>query len=128
MIFTLRCIDRGIIPISVRLRSEDSKLSKSPKEIIYRAEKQLLQDRVRCINAMLEDNRNSINKCRSELASMVTTTTDRNMCSKFIQKVSKVTSTKVKDRQVRKLNSLINKTSNNNNSITSTSSNNNSNN
>ena len=45
-IFTLRCIDRVIIPVSVRLRSESSKLSKSTKEIIYKAEKQLLQDRV----------------------------------------------------------------------------------
>ena len=65
-IFILRCIDRGIIPFSVRLRSESSMLSKWAKEIIYKVEKQLLQDRVRCINAMLEDNRNSINKCRSD--------------------------------------------------------------
>ena len=43
------------------------------------------------------------------------TTTDRDKCSKFIQKISKARLTKVKERQVRKLNSLINKTSNNNN-------------
>ena len=65
---------------------------------------------------MLEDVRNSINKCRSDLASMVTTT-DRDKCSNFIQKVSKVRFTKVKERQVRKLNSLINKTSNNKNTV-----------
>ena len=115
-IFTLRCIDRGIILVSVRLRSENSKLSKSAKEIIYKAEKQLLQDRVGCINVMLEDNRNSINRCMAELVSMVTTL-DRDKCSKFIQMVSEARFTKVKEGQVRKLNSLINKTSNNNNGV-----------
>ena len=59
---------------------------------------------------------------------MVTTATDRDKCSKFIQKLSEAKFTKVKDRQVRKLNSLINKTSNNNNTVSSTSSNNNNNN
>ena len=38
-IFTLRCLNLGIIPVSVRLKSEGSKLSKKAKEIIYRAEK-----------------------------------------------------------------------------------------
>ena len=56
-IFTLRCIDKGIVPVSVRHKSEGSKLSNRAREIIYKAEKQLLQDRVRCINTMLEDNR-----------------------------------------------------------------------
>ena len=78
---------------------------------------------------MLEDNRNTINKCRSELVSMVTTTTDRDKYSKFIKKVSENRFTKVKERQVRKLNSLINKTSNSkNNGSRSTGSNNNYNN
>ena len=38
MIFTLRCIDKGIILVSIRLKSEGSNLSKRVKEIIYRAE------------------------------------------------------------------------------------------
>ena len=78
---------------------------------------------------MLEDNRNDINKCRSELVSLVTNTTDRDKCSKFIKKVSENRFTKVKEGQIRKLNSLINKTRNNkNNGIRSTGSNNNYNN
>ena len=109
-------MDQGIIPVSVRLKSEGSKLIKRPREIIYKAEKQLLQDRVRCINATLEDNRKTINKCRTELVSRVTNTTDRNKCSKFIKKVSEERFIKVKERQVRKLNSFINKTININNS------------
>ena len=44
-IFTLRCIDKGIFPVSVRLKSDGSKLSKRAREIIYKAVKQLLQDR-----------------------------------------------------------------------------------
>ena len=117
--FTSRCLDLGIIPVSVRLKSEGSKLSKKAKEMIYRAEKQLLQDRGRCINASLDDNRKAINKCKAELVSKVTNTTDRNKCTKFIRKVSEEQFKKVKERQVRKLNSLVNKTINkNSNSIT----------
>ena len=56
---------------------------------------------VRCINAMLEDNRNSINRCKAELVSMVTTI-DRDKCSKFIQKVSKTRFNKVKERTGKK--------------------------
>ena len=118
-ILTLRCLDLGIILVSVRLKSEGSKLSKKVKEIINKAEKQLIQDRVRCINTMLEDNRKAINKCKAELVSWVTNTTDRNKCIKFIEKVSKERFKKVKERQVRKLNSLVNKTiSKNSNSMT----------
>ena len=96
-IFTLRCLDQGIILVSVRLKSEGSKLSKRATEIIYKSEKQLLQDRVRRINAMLEDNRKTINKCRAELVSRVTNTTDRNKCSKFIKNISEERFKKVKE-------------------------------
>ena len=72
------------------------------------------------MNAMLEDNRNAINKCRSDLVSRVTNTTDRDKCSSFIKKVSEDRFTKIKERQVRKLNSLVNKTLNRNNGIRST--------
>ena len=50
---------------------------------------------------------------------------DRDKCSSFIKKVSKDRLTKVKERQVRKLNSLVNKTINRNNGISSTGSNHN---
>ena len=65
---------------------------------------------------MLEDNRKAINKCKAELVYKVTNTLDRNKCSKFIKKVSKERFKKVKERQVRKLNSLVNKTINKNSS------------
>ena len=91
---------------SVRLRSTCSKISKGAKEIIKKAEKQLLQDRVRCINAILEDNRNNINRCRSRLASLVTNTTDIEKCSKFINKLSVGIFFKVRQRQANKFNRL----------------------
>ena len=124
-IFTLRCIYKGVILVSVRLKSEGSKLTKRAREIILKAEKQLLWDRVRCINAMLEDSRKAINKCREDLVSRVTNTTDRHKCSSFIEKVSEDRFTKVKERQVRNLNSLVNKTVNINSGISSTGSNHN---
>ena len=113
-------MDQGIIPVSVRLKPKGNKLSKRAREIIPKAEKQLLQDRVRCINTTLEDNRKTINKCRAELVSSITNTTDRNKCSKFIKKVSEERFIKVKERQVRKLNSLVNKTVNRNNGYSGT--------
>ena len=75
--FTLRCSSKGIVPVSVRLRSSNSKISKGVKEIIQKAERQLLQDRVRCINVIIGDNECNINRCRSRILSLVTTTTDR---------------------------------------------------
>ena len=45
--FTLRCISKDIVPVSVRLRSACSKISQGAGKIIEKAEKQLLQDRVR---------------------------------------------------------------------------------
>ena len=78
-----------------------------------------VQGRVSVISAVLEDNRKAINKCKAELVSKVTNTTDRNKCSNLIKKVSKERFKKVKEGQVRKLNSLISKTINKySNSIT----------
>ena len=78
---------------------------------------------------MLEDSRKAITKYKAELVSKVTNTTDRNKCSKFIKKVSEERFKMVKERQVRKLNSLINKTINkNSNSITDRTTGNNNNN
>ena len=107
--FTLRCISKGIVPVSVRLRSSYSKFSKRSKEIIQKAEKQLLQDRVKCINATKEHNGNNINNSRSKLASIFTNTTDLDQCSKFINKVSEDRFYKIKDRQANKFNILTRK-------------------
>ena len=113
--FTLRCISKDIVPVSVKLRSACSKISQGAGKIIEKAEKQLLQDRVRCINNTIEANVNTINNSRSRLASLVTNTTDLDRCSKFIHKVREGRYGKVKDRQVRKFNILVSKSKNNDN-------------
>ena len=103
------------MPVSVKLKSSCSKLSQGARKIIEKAEKQLLQDRVRCINKTIEESGNTINNSRSRLSSILTNTTDLDRCSKFINKVREDRYGKVKDRQVRKFNNLISKSNNNSN-------------
>ena len=95
--------------VSVRLRSSNSKISKGPKEIIQKAGRQLLQDRVRYIYVIIGDNEGNINRCRSRILSLVTTTTDRYKCIEFINKVREARFIKVKNWQVNKFNRLVNK-------------------
>ena len=71
----LRCISKGAIPISVRLGSTRKDITKKAWEIINKAEKQLLQERVRYINVILENNGMTLENSRSRLLSLVTTMT-----------------------------------------------------
>ena len=114
-IFTLKCISNNLVLVSVRLRSSCSKLSQGARKIIQRAERHLLQDRVRCINKTIEDSGNNINNNKTKLASLVTNAVDLDRCSKFIKEVREDRYGKVKDRQVRKFHNLINKNKNRNN-------------
>ena len=66
-------------------------------EIIYRAEKQLLQDRVKCINGILCNNEGKLERSRSRLLDFVTTTTTtKDRCMEFINKVREARFTKMK--------------------------------
>ena len=109
--FTLRCISSNLFPVSVKLKSSCSKISQVAKNIIEKAEKQLLQDRIRCINNTIEASINTINNSRTRLASIVTNPTDLDRCKRFIDKVREEKYGKVKSRQVRKFNTLISKNS-----------------
>ena len=80
----MKCISNNLVLVSVRLRSSCSKLSQGARKIIERAERQLLQDRVRCINKTIEDSGNNINN-KPKLASLVTNAVDLDRCSKFIK-------------------------------------------
>ena len=110
--FTLRCISKDLVLVSVKLRSACSKISQGARKIMEKAEKQLLQDRVRCINSTIEITVNTNNNNRSRLASIVANTTDLDRCSKFIDKVREDRYGKAKDRQLRKFNILISKSKN----------------
>ena len=75
-IFTLRCISKNLVPVSIKFKLDKSKLSQGARKIIKKAERQLLQDRVRCINKTIEDKGHNINNNKTRLASMVTNAED----------------------------------------------------
>ena len=108
-IFMLRCITKNFVPFSIKLKLDKSKLSQGGWKIIKKAERQLLQDRVRCSNKPIEDKGHNINNNKTRLVSMVTSAEDLEKCSKFIEKVKVVRFNKIKHRQVRKFSNLLNK-------------------
>ena len=125
--FTLRCISKGIIPVNVRLKSSSINCSRRAREIIYRSEKLLLQDRVKCINGILWNNEGKLER-RSRLSALVTTTTTtttKDRCIEFINKVREARYVKVKNRQVNKFNRLLAKSGNGSEINTQSSNNNN---
>ena len=109
-IFTLKCIGQNLIPFSTRIKPIRSKhnISASARKIIERAERQLMQDRVRGINNTRQVSENNGNHNKTRLASMVTQV-DLDRCISFIEKVRQEMFNKVKARQVRKFDILSNK-------------------
>ena len=100
-IFTLRCLHKDLIPVSIKLKS----ILKTVKarQIIRKAEKDLLQARVKAINSTKQTQ-----ECRTQLASIISAERLRE-CQGFVDKVSKIRFTKVRQRQLNKFNILINK-------------------
>ena len=78
------------------------------EKIIERAERQLLQDRVQCINKVIEASDNNGNNNKARLASLVTRG-DLDRCDHFIEKVREERFNWVKQRQVSKFQILYNK-------------------
>ena len=112
-IFTLRCVSKGVIPVSVRLSSTRKDITRKAMEIIYKAEKQLLKERVRYINVILDNNGEKLETNWSKLLLLVTTTTTtQGKCIEFINNVRENRFNKIKQRQASKFNRLVNKTSN----------------
>ena len=104
-IFTLRCIHSELIPVSIRLKS--TLKSERAKEILRMAEK-LLQSRLKSINSLLDKNAKQLEPTRSKIASILTPLNYQE-CQDFIDKTKEKRFIKVRERQVRKLNNLINK-------------------
>ena len=102
-IFTLRCIHSDLIPNSIKLKST----LKSPRanKILRKAEKDLLQTRVKSINYILDQTSKQLDECRSKLATIISTQKLQE-CQHFIDKVSEIRFNKVKLRQLNKLNLL----------------------
>ena len=84
-ILTLKCISHNLTPVSIKLKSTKSKqrISTSSRKIIERAERQLMQDRVRGIYKVIEVSNNNRNNNKAKLASLVINA-ELDRCSNFI--------------------------------------------
>ena len=105
-IFTLRCIHSELVPVSIRLKS--TLKSERAKKILRMAEKQLLQTRLKSVTSLLDNNAKQLELTRSKIASILTPLHYQE-CQDFIDKIKEKRFIKVRERQVRKLNNLINK-------------------
>ena len=112
-IFTLRCISNGLVLVSVRLNSNIKDISSSTRNILRRAERQLLQDGVKCINGILQGIKVRIASSKSRFFTLVTNNDIQLKCKEFIRKVSKLKFNKVRQRQINKLNILVNRSKKN---------------
>ena len=114
-IFSLRCIHKELIPVSIKLKSTLD--TPKARQIIRKAEKDLLQARIKAINNILVQVKREIQDCRAKLASIISQ--ERlEQCQHFINKVSELRFNKVKQRQINKLNHLVSKKEGNITNIT----------
>ena len=105
-IFTLRCLHSDLVPVSIKLKS--TLRTEGARKILRSAEKQLIQARLGSINNLLDDNAKQLESTRSQIESILPTPSYRK-CQEFIEKVKELRFKKVKDRQIRKFNNLLNK-------------------
>ena len=114
-IFSLRCIHKELIPVSIKLKSTLD--TPKARQIIRKAEKDLLQARIKAINNILVQVEREIQDYRAKLASIILQ--ERlEQCQHFINKVSELRFNKVKQRQINKLNHLVSKKEGNITNIT----------
>ena len=102
-IFTLRCLHNDLIPVSIKLKSTIK--STRAYKILRKAEKDLLQARIKTINFILDNTSKQLEDCRSKLVAIISTQRLRE-CQDFIDKVSEIRFNKVKQRQLNKFNLL----------------------
>ena len=105
-IFTLRCLHKELIPVSIKLKS--TLKTEKARKIIRKAEKDLLQARIKAVNSILDNVAKQTVECRSQLAFIISAQRLRE-CQRFIDKVGEIRFTKVKQRQLNKYNILLNK-------------------
>ena len=108
-IFALRCISKGITPVSIRLKT--TVRTERARKIIRKAEKDLLQARVKSINSLIDNNAKQKDLCRSQLAS-ISLSTSLLECQELIDKVRESRYLKVRERQINKFNRLLQKEGN----------------
>ena len=101
--FTLRCLSNSIIPVSVQLKSN----IKTPKciYIIKKAEKALLNERVKTINNMINMFSWQINTCIEELENAIKKE-DMEECYRFIEGQRETRHLRTQKRQLEKFQRL----------------------
>ena len=105
-IFSLRCLHKELIPVSIKLKS--TLTTSKARQIIRKAEKDLLQARIKAINNILDQVAKQTEECRAKLASIISA--ERlTECQDFINKVSEIRFIKVRQRQLNKFNTLVTK-------------------
>ena len=102
-IFTLRCLHNDLIPVSIKLKS--TLKSTRANKILRKAEKDLLQARIKSINFTLDNTSKQLEECRSQLVAIISTQRLRE-CQDFVDKVGEIRFNKVKQRQLNKFNLL----------------------
>ena len=105
-IFTLRCLHQDLVPVRIKLKS--TLTIPKARQIIRKAEKDLLQARVKAINNILHQVAQQIEESNTQLASIISAERFKE-CQDFINKVSEIRFNKVRQRQLNKFNILINK-------------------
>ena len=68
-IFTLRCLHKDLVPVSIKLKTNLT--TSKARQIIRKAEKDLLQARVKAINNTLDQVAKQTEECRTQLASII---------------------------------------------------------
>ena len=108
-IFTLRCVSKGITAVSIRLKTALG--TERATRVIRKAERDLLQARVKPINSLLDNNTKQRDRCSSQLSSIISTTSMPE-CQELIDKVRESRYLKVRTRQISKFNRLLQKEGN----------------
>ena len=105
-IFTLKCLHKDLVPVNIKLKS--TLKTERAKKIDRKAQKDLIQARIKAINSILDNVSKQTELCRSGLASIISTQRLRE-CQGFIDKVGEIRFNKVKQRQFNKFQNLVNK-------------------
>ena len=106
--FSIKCLKRDFIPVSIRLRT--TLYTRKASQIIKKAEKQLLNECIRSINNTIEINMFRRDAYFHQLERELYQGTLQE-CINFINKVRECRHKKVQDRQIKKFNALEQKTS-----------------
>ena len=105
-ISTLRCLHKELVPVSLKLKSTLN--TTTAMKIIRKVEKDLIQARIKSINNILNNVAIQLEQCRSKLVPIISIERFRE-CQGFVDKVGETRFNKVKNRQIKKFQNLVNK-------------------